>query len=409
MIVMDGIREQFPILQQKIHGQPLAFLDTAASAQKPQAVIDAEMTCYQTQYANIHRGLYYLSEQTTLAYEAVREKVRQFINAEDAREIIFTSGTTASINLVAYSFCQRYLKQNDVIMISMMEHHANIVPWQTMCQAMGAELVVIPLTLSGDLDLEAYSALLEKWQHKVKLVAVTQVSNVLGTVNDIHALAEKAHAVGAKILVDGAQGVVHYPVNVKALDVDFYAFSSHKLYGPSGVGVLYGKRALLEEMPPYQTGGDMVDEVRFEKTTFASLPNKFEAGTPNIAGAIGLGAAIDWLLSLTFSSIHQHEVALLKYAEAALSSLPELSICGRPTQRTGVISFVLKDIHPHDVGTLLDHYGVAVRVGHHCAQPLIRHLNLPATVRMSLGVYNNSQDIDQLMMGLAKVIQLFKI
>lgn len=404
MIALPEIRKQFPIFNQEVNGHPVAFLDTGASAQKPQVVIDAERAVYEEYYANIHRGVYHFSEKSTAEYEKVRDIVRDFIKAEDSREIIFTKGTTESINLVAESYGRTNLTAGDKVIISTMEHHANIVPWQMVCNATGAELLVIPINDAGELLYEEYEKMLDD---SVKIVAVTQVSNVLGTVNDIELIIKKAHEVGAKVLIDGAQGAVHQPLNVKALDVDFYTFSAHKLYGPSGVGVLYGKRELLEAMPPYQTGGDMIDVVTFEKTTFAPLPNKFEAGTPNIAGVIGMGAALQWIESIGFETITKHEEALLKYATEQLSTIPELRIIGTAKEKSGVISFVIKGIHPHDIGTLLDHEGVAVRVGHHCAQPLMQRMKVPATARMSLGVYSTSEEIDRLVEGLKKIIQLF--
>ncbi|GGZ98724.1 cysteine desulfurase CsdA [Ignatzschineria ureiclastica] len=404
MIALPEIRAQFPILQQAVKGQTVAFLDTGASAQKPQQVIDAERAVYEHYYANIHRGVYYFSEKSTQEYEAVRELVRAFIKAEDPREIIFTKGTTESINLVAQSYGRKVLQAGDIVIISEMEHHANIVPWQMICEEKGAILKVIPINDAGELEMDQYRAMLND---RVKIVSVTQVSNVLGTINDVATIVNEAHKVGAKVLIDGAQGVVHQPLDVMALDADFYVFSAHKLYGPSGVGVLYGKRTLLEAMPPYQTGGDMIDVVTFEKTTFAPLPNKFEAGTPNIAGVIAFGEAIKWVTSVGFELIESHEKALLEYATSALSQIPELRIIGTAENKAGVISFVIKGIHPHDIGTLLDHEGVAVRVGHHCAQPLMKRMKVPATARMSLGVYNTSEEIDRLVAGLKKIIALF--
>lgn len=401
---LSSIRAQFPIFNQQVKGREIAFLDTGASAQKPQVVIDAERNCYETYYANIHRGVYHFSEKSTAEYEAVRDIVTAFIGGNDSRETIFTQGATESINLVAHSYGRLVLKPGTKVMISEMEHHANIVPWQMICEETGAELVVIPITDEGELIYETFEAMLDE---SVKIVSVAQVSNVLGTVNDIERIITAAHKVGAKVLIDGAQGVVHHPLNVKELDVDFYVFSGHKLYAPSGTGVLYGKRELLEAMPPYQTGGDMIDYVSFEKTTFAPLPNKFEAGTPNIAGIIGLGAAIKWIEAIGFETIVSHEAELLEYATSELLKLPGLRIIGTAPEKAGVISFVIEGIHPHDIGTLLDHEGVAIRVGHHCAQPLMRRMNVPATARMSLGIYNNHADIDRLVAGLKKVIELF--
>lgn len=404
MIALPEIRQQFPIFNEEVKGHRVAFLDTGASAQKPQVVIDAEREVYEKYYANIHRGVYFFSEKSTQEYEAVRGIVQRFIGAEDEREVIFTKGATESINLVAQSYGKMVLKAGDVVMISEMEHHANIVPWQMICEEKGAELKIIPINDAGELLLDEYVAMLND---KVKIVAVTQVSNVLGTINDVKYIIEKAHEVGAKVLIDGAQGAVHQPLDVVALDADFYVFSSHKLYGPTGVGVLYGKRELLEKMPPYQTGGDMIDVVSFEKTTFAPLPNKFEAGTPNIAGVIGFGVALKWVEAIGFDTIVAHEDALLAYAMTKLQEIPEVRVIGTAQEKAGVISFVVKGIHPHDIGTLLDHEGVAVRVGHHCAQPLMRRMKVPATARMSFGVYTTSEEIDRLIAGLKKIIALF--
>lgn len=404
MIALPEIRQQFPIFNEEVKGHRVAFLDTGASAQKPQVVIDAEREVYEKYYANIHRGVYFFSEKSTQEYEAVRGIVQRFIGAEDEREVIFTKGATESINLVAQSYGKMVLKTGDVVIISEMEHHANIVPWQMICEEKGAELKIIPINDAGELLLDEYVAMLND---QVKIVAVTQVSNVLGTINDVKYIIEKAHEVGAKVLIDGAQGAVHQPLDVVALDADFYVFSSHKLYGPTGVGVLYGKRELLEKMPPYQTGGDMIDVVSFEKTTFAPLPNKFEAGTPNIAGVIGFGVALKWVEAIGFDTIVAHEDALLAYAMTKLQEIPEVRVIGTAQEKAGVISFVVKGIHPHDIGTLLDHEGVAVRVGHHCAQPLMRRMKVPATARMSFGVYTTSEEIDRLIAGLKKIIALF--
>ena len=404
MIALPKIRQQFPIFNEEVKGHRVAFLDTGASAQKPQVVIDAEKNVYEKYYANIHRGVYYFSEKSTQEYEAVRQIAQNFIKAADEREIIFTKGTTESINLVAQSYGRMVLNTGDVVIISEMEHHANIVPWQMICDEKGAELKIIPINDDGDLLLDQYVAMLDD---RVKIVSATQVSNVLGTINDVKFIIDEAHKVGAKVLIDGAQGAVHQPLDVVALDADFYVFSAHKLYGPTGVGILYGKRELLEAMPPYQTGGDMIDVVTFEKTTFAPLPNKFEAGTPNIAGVIAFGEAMKWVEAVGFETIVAHEDALLAYAMAQLAEIPEVRVIGTAKEKAGVISFVVKGIHPHDIGTLLDHEGVAVRVGHHCAQPLMRRMKVPATARMSFGVYSTSEEIDRLVAGLKKIISLF--
>lgn len=404
MSKIDTIRQAFPILSEKVHNKPVVFLDTGASAQKPTCVIEAEKNVYEKYYANIHRGVYFFSQESTERYENVRKVVCNLIGSHDPREIIFTKGTTESINLVAHSLGHLLLKEGDQVMITEMEHHANIVPWQMICQLKGAHLLVVPVLDDGSLDMEFLTANLTE---RVKIVAVTQISNVLGTINDIATITQKAHAVGAKILVDGAQGIVHEPLNVSQLDVDFYVFSAHKLYGPTGVGVVYGKKDLLNAMPPYQTGGDMIDEVTFEKTTFAPLPNKFEAGTPNIAGVIAFEAAIKFVQEIGFDYIAAHEKELLDYATAELSKIPEVRIIGTAPNKVGVISFVVKGVHPHDIGTMLDHFGVAVRVGHHCAQPIMRRFGVPATARMSFGMYNTKEEVDQLIDGLKKIIEMF--
>ncbi|OYQ73164.1 aminotransferase class V-fold PLP-dependent enzyme [Wohlfahrtiimonas sp. G9077] len=404
MSKIDTIRQAFPILSEKVHNKPVVFLDTGASAQKPTCVIEAEKNVYEKYYANIHRGVYFFSQESTERYENVRKVVCNLIGSHDPREIIFTKGTTESINLVAHSLGNLLLKEGDQVMITEMEHHANIVPWQMICQLKGAHLLVVPVLDDGSLDMAFLDANLTE---RVKIVAVTQISNVLGTINDIATITQKAHAVGAKILVDGAQGIVHEPLNVSQLDVDFYVFSAHKLYGPTGVGVVYGKKDLLNAMPPYQTGGDMIDEVTFEKTTFAPLPNKFEAGTPNIAGVIAFEAAIKFVQEIGFDYIAAHEKELLDYATAELSNIPEVRIIGTAPNKVGVISFVVKGVHPHDIGTMLDHFGVAVRVGHHCAQPIMRRFGVPATARMSFGMYNTKEEVDQLIDGLKKIIEMF--
>ena len=404
MSKIDTIRQAFPILNETVHGKPLAFLDTGASAQKPLCVINAEKEVYEKYYANIHRGVYFFSQESTERYENVRKVVCELIGSHDPREIIFTKGTTESINLVAHSLGNLLLDRGDRVMITEMEHHANIVPWQMICQAKGSQLIVVPVLDDGSLDMDFLHANLDS---TVKIVAVTQISNALGTVNDIAAITKKAHEVGAKILVDGAQGVVHEPLNVKELDLDFYVFSAHKLYGPTGVGVLYGKKDLLNAMPPYQTGGDMIDEVTFEKTTFAPLPNKFEAGTPNIAGVIAFETAIRFVQEVGFDYIVEHEKELLDYATTELSKLPEVRLIGTAKNKVGVISFVVKGVHPHDIGTMLDHFGVAIRVGHHCAQPIMKRFGVPATARVSFGMYNTKAEVDQLIDGLKKIIEMF--
>lgn len=404
MIKLANVRAQFPIFKQLVNGHPIAFLDTAASAQKPQVVIDAERGCYENYYANVHRGVYQFSEQSTAMYEKVRAQVCDFIGNTDVGEIIFTKSATESINLVAQSYARTFLKPGDEIIISEMEHHANIVPWQIVCEQTGAKLRIAPINDAGELLYAEFEALLNP---KVKLVAITQVSNVLGTINDVARVIKAAHKIKAKVLIDGTQSVVHQAVNIKELDADFYVFSSHKLYGPTGVGVLYAKRELLEAMPPYQAGGDMIDIVTFEKTSYAPLPNKFEAGTPNIAGVIGFGAALNWIKTVGITAIAAHEHELLIYASAKLSAIPSLKIIGNASQKTGVISFVLAGIHPHDIGTLLDNDGIAIRVGHHCAQPLMQRMHVAATARASFGAYTTSDEIDRLCASLEKIVTMF--
>lgn len=404
MIKLPNIREQFPIFDQIVHGNAIAYLDTASSSQKPKCVINAQSECYEKYYANVHRGVYQFSEDASNRYELTRDLIRDFIHANHTEEIIFTKGATESINLVAHSFARSTLKAGDTILISTMEHHANIVPWQIVCEQTGAKLRVIPINDAGELLYDAFETLLD---NSVKIVAITQISNALGTINDINRVIKSAHAIGAIVLIDGTQGIVHQPVNVTELDADFYVFSSHKLYGPNGVGVLYGKRDLLNSMPPYQSGGDMIDIVTFEKTTYAPLPNKFEAGTPNISGVIAFGEAIKWIQSIGITTISEHEEKILQYATQKLLTLPTLKIIGTTPHKAGVISFILEGIHPHDIGTLLDHDGIAIRVGHHCAQPLMQRFNIPATARASFGVYTTSDEIDRLTNSLKKIINLF--
>ncbi|MFZ1324652.1 MAG: cysteine desulfurase [Candidatus Contendobacter sp.] len=403
---LDRIRAEFPILRQKVHGKPLVYLDNAASVQKPQAVIDAVSGCYSEYYANIHRGVHLLSERSTAVYEDAREKVRAFLNAASVQEIIFTRGTTESINLVASSFGGSRFQSGDEILITGMEHHSNIVPWQLLCERTGATLKVVPFTDAGELLLDEYERLLDSG--RVKLVAFVHISNALGTINPAKTLIELAHARNIPVLVDGAQAVAHLPVDVQALDCDFYAFSSHKIYGPSGVGVLYGKQALLEAMPPYQGGGDMIRLVTFEKTEYADLPNKFEAGTPNIAGVIGLGAALDWLNSVGLETVAAHEHALLNYATTKLAEIPGLSIMGAARDKAALVAFTLRGAHPHDIGTILDREGIAIRAGHHCAQPVMQRYGVPATARASFAAYNSREEVDYLVDALWKVKELFE-
>ncbi len=401
---VDRVREDFPALDQQVHGRPLVYLDNAATTQKPQAVLDALMRFYGEECANVHRGVHLLSERATRDYEAARSKVQRFLHAADSREIVFVRGTTEAINLVASSYGRKHVGAGDEVLITAMEHHSNIVPWQMLCEERGTKLRVAPINDAGELLLEEYEKLLGP---RTRLVAVAHVSNALGTINPVRQIIDLAHRRGVPVLLDGAQAVPHLPVNVRELDCDFYAFSGHKLYGPTGIGVLYGKAHLLEEMPPYQGGGDMIRSVTFEKTIYNDLPYKFEAGTPNIAGAIGLGAAIDYLngVGLEAAAAHEHEV--LAYATEALSAVPGLRLIGTARDKAGVLSFVLKGVHPHDVGTILDREGIAVRAGHHCAQPVMQRFGIPATARASLGLYNACAEIDVLVRGIHKVRELF--
>jgi cysteine desulfurase/selenocysteine lyase len=399
-----AIRDQFPILQRPSHGKPLVFLDSAASAQKPQAVIDSVAETYESQYANVHRGVYELSERASAAYEAVRGKTKGLINAAHEDEIIFTSGTTESINLIAQSWGRANLGPGDEVLITEMEHHSNIVPWQMLRDEIGITLKVAPFDEDGVLIMDTFEQLLSE---RTKLVSVTQVSNALGTILPVDEITAMAHAAGALVLVDGAQAIPHLATDVRAIDCDFYAFSGHKLYGPSGTGVLYGRGDLLAAMPPWKGGGDMILSVTFEKTEFAPPPHKFEAGTPNIAGTIGMGAAIDWYAGLDHEALATHEADLLAYGTERLSEVPGLRIIGTAPDKAAVISFVLDYAHPHDIGTVLDQHGVAVRTGHHCAQPVMDHFDVAATVRASFGAYSSRDDIDALVAALGEVRELF--
>lgn len=394
------IRRDFPILHQQVHGKPLIWMDNAATTQKPRAVIDAVSRFYERDNSNIHRGVHTLADRATEAYERAREKVRDFISAKDAQEIIFVRGTTEGINLVAQSYGRTFLRPGDEIVVTIMEHHANIVPWQMVCQATGAVLRVAPMNDVGEILLDEYAALLNP---KTKLVAVTQVSNVLGTVNPVLAMTQMAHAVGARVLVDGAQSIPHLPVDVQAGDCDFFVFSGHKLFAPTGIGVLYGKAELLERMPPWQGGGNMIQDVTFERTLYNSLPHKFEAGTGNIADAVGLGAAIDYLERIGFHAAMQHEEAVLAYAIRALAEIPGLRLIGTAPHKVSVLSFVLDGISNEEVGRRLDREGIAVRAGHHCAQPVLRRMGLESTVRPSLAFYNTIEEVDALVAAILKV------
>lgn len=400
LLRIAGCRHHFPLLRQSVNGKPLVYFDNAATSQKPQAVIDAMMRYYEAENSNIHRGVHYLSERATQSYEGVRQKVRGFVNAADAKEIVFVRGTTEAINLVAHSFGKAFVREGDEILISGMEHHSNIVPWQMLCEDRGAVLKVIPLTDSGELDMEAVPGLLTE---RTRILAVTHVSNALGTVNPVKDLVRMAHAKGIPVLVDGAQAVPHVGVDVQDLDCDFYAFSAHKMFGPTGVGILYGKKHLLEQLPPYQGGGDMIRSVTFEKTLYNGVPYKFEAGTPNIGGAMGLGAAIDYLHDLNMEAIREFEHDLLVYATERILTVPGIRIIGTAKDKAGVLSFVLEGIHPHDIGTILDVEGVAIRTGHHCAQPVMQRFGVPATARASFAFYNTKEEVDAFIKALNKV------
>ena len=398
------IRADFPILGERVQGRPLVYLDNGATAQKPRAVIDALSQYYATQNANVHRGVHHLSQVATDAYEAARRKVATFINAASDREIVFVRGTTEGINLIAQTFGRVQIGAGDEIIVSEMEHHSNIVPWWMLCREKGATLRVIPMNDQGELRLDAYQTL---FSPRTKLVSFVHISNVLGTVNPATEIARIAHERGVPVHIDGAQAVPHQRVDVQAIGCDFYTFSGHKMFAPTGIGVLYGREPLLDAMPPYHGGGSMIQQVDFDEITYADLPNKFEAGTPNIAGSIGLGAAIDYLNSIDFDGAARYEAHLLEYAHAALREVPGLKLIGAAEHKVGVLSFVLSDIHPHDVGTILDLAGVAVRAGHHCAQPIMKHYDIPATTRASLAFYNTREDIDALVAGLYKVREVF--
>jgi cysteine desulfurase/selenocysteine lyase len=400
-----AIRAEFPILAQPVHGRPLVYLDSANTTQKPQAVIDAESRYYATINANIHRSTHLLSERATAAYEAARQRVQRLIRAREAREVVFTRGCTEAINLVAQSWGRAHLKPGDEVVLTWMEHHSNIVPWQLVCEQTGARLRAVRITDLGELDLDDYRAALAG--PAVKFVSAIHVSNALGTVNPVVEMVRLAHERGVPILLDGAQAVPHLPVDVQALGCDFYAFSAHKLYGPTGTGALYGRAELLERMPPWQGGGDMIASVTFERTTYNELPYKFEAGTPNIAGVVGFGAAVDWLQRFDMDAIGRHESALVEALTARLEAMDGIRIIGRAPHKAGVVSFVVDGVHPHDVGTILDTEGVAVRTGQHCAQPVMDRYGVPATVRASFGIYNAAWEVDALIAALGRVRELF--
>jgi cysteine desulfurase/selenocysteine lyase len=401
---VERLRAEFPILATTVRGRPLVYLDNAATSQKPGAVIEAVRRYYTTQNANVHRGVYALSEQATAAYEGVREKARAFVNARAVHEIIFVRGTTEGVNLVASSWGKANLRAGDEVLVSAMEHHSNIVPWQIACDAVGASLRVIPMNQRGELQLEEYERLLGG---PVKLVAVAHISNSLGTINPVAEMTRLAHARGALVLVDGAQGAPHLPIDVQALGADFYTVSGHKMYGPTGIGLLYGRQELLEAMPPYQGGGDMIKSVTFARTTFADPPARFEAGTPHIAGVIGLGTAIDYLQGLDREAVEAHEQDLLEHATASLSGIPGVRLVGTAARKAAVVSFVVDGVHAHDVGTILDQDGVAVRTGHHCAQPVMDFFGVPATARASFACYNTRAEVDALAAAVQKVRRVF--
>ena len=405
MVDFAALRDDFPILTQEVNGKPLCYLDSAASSQKPQVVLDALASAYAETYANVHRGLHYLSEASTDAYEAVRQKVAGLINAPSPDEVIFTSGATMSLNLIAHCWGGANLQEGDEILISIAEHHANIIPWQMIAQRTGAKIIACPMGEDGDFDK---SALAERISEKTKIISLPHVSNVLGTVFPVKDIAKMAHDAGAIFIVDGCQGVVHMPVDVQDIDCDFYVFSGHKLYGPSGIGVCWGKADILADMPPFLGGGDMIDDVEITHATYAAPPARFEAGTPPIAECIGLGAAIDYVQKIGMAEIHRHEQELIRYGMQRLAEVEGLRFIGTAAGKSGVISFTLDDVHPHDISTLIDHEGVAIRAGHHCAQPLMKSLGLSSTARASVGLYNTPADFDVLVDALHKVNRIFK-
>jgi cysteine desulfurase/selenocysteine lyase len=406
MIPFDAaaVRRDFPILDQVVHGRPLVYLDNAATAQKPRAVIEAISNYYLSDNANIHRGVHLLSERATAGYEGARSVVRKFLNARESREIVFVRGTTEAINLVAHSYARPLLRPGDEIVVSILEHHSNFVPWKMACEATGAVLRVVPMTDAGELRMDEYERLLGD---RTRLVALGHVSNALGTINPAAEIVRLAHARGIPVLIDGAQAVPHMRVDVAALDCDFYAFSGHKLFGPTGIGVLYGKAELMDRMPPWQGGGDMISSVTLEEVRYNTLPAKFEAGTPDIAGVVGLAAAIEYLNGIDMDSASAHETALARYAEARLSEFDDVKLVGRAAKKAGIVSFVMTSAHPHDIGTILDREGVAIRAGHHCCQPLMHRLGVPATARASLAFYNTREDVDRLVDAIGQVRRMF--
>ena len=398
------VRQDFPILQRAVRDKPLVYLDSAATTQKPKQVLDALANYYAQQNANIHRGVYVLSAEATAAYDEARRKVQHFVNARSAQEVIFTRNSTESINLVAHSFGRENVGPGDEVLITHMEHHANIVPWQLLCERSGARLRVAPINDQGELLMDEFAQCLNA---RTKLVAIVHLSNSLGTINPVSEVIQLAHQQDVPVLIDGSQAAYHMPIDVQALDCDFYVFTGHKLYGPTGIGVLYGRERLLDSMPPFLGGGDMIRSVTFDKTTYADLPDKFEAGTPHIAGAIGLGAAVDYLTALGFDKISNHESQLLDYGTAALSAIPGLQLIGTARNKASILSFVLEGAHPHDIGTIVDMEGVSIRTGHHCTQPLMDRFGIPATARASIAMYNTRQEIDQLVHALHRVREMF--
>ncbi len=401
---VEALRKQFPILARRIHGKPLVYLDSAASSQKPACVIEAIADYYGRYHSNVHRGVHTLSEEATAAYEHARAKVRDFVRAQSSREIVFVRGTTEAINLVSQAWARPRLRPGDEVLVTELEHHSNIVPWQIVCEQTGAKLVVAPIDERGDVIPQEYARRLGE---RTRVVALAHVSNALGSVLPVAEFARQAKSVGALVVVDGAQGVPHMPVDVGALGCDFYAFSGHKMYAPTGIGALFGRLELLDAMEPWQGGGSMIRSVSFAKTTFASSPERFEAGTPNIEGAIGLGVAIEWLERLDLSAVHAHEADLIAYATASLSAIPGVRLIGDPRERAGAVSFVVGDVHAHDVGTILDGEGIAIRAGHHCAQPVMDHFDVPATARASFAVHNGRDDVDLLVAGVRRVQEIF--
>ena len=401
---VEKVRNDFPVLSQTVNGKPLVYLDNGASSQVPQIVIDRGSKYLAEEHSNIHRGVHYLSQHATTAYEAAREKVKRFINAPDVKECIFVRGTTEGVNLVAYSYGRKFIGEGDEILVSQMEHHSNIIPWQMIAEEKGAKVVMMPINERGELIIDEYENLLNE---RTKMVAVTHVSNSLGTVNPLKEMIATAHKFGVPVCVDAAQSVPHFPVDVQDLDADFFVFSGHKMFGPTGSGVLYGKRKWLDQMPPYQTGGGMIRTVSFEKTTFAPIPDKFEAGTPAIAAGIGLGAAIDYINSIDFEAAAAYEHELLEYATERLSDIPGVKIIGTAARKASVLSFTIEGIHPHDIGTILDQSGIAIRAGHHCAQPVMQFFDVPATARASFAFYNTREEVDKLADAVQKVIEVF--